>query len=313
MAILVSNVMAKTLSQSMKPSLERSCSASPGDWIRHAPSEAGIERIEAFFAGHAYDPHRHDTYALGLTISGVQSFDYRGTRADSLSGNTIVLHPDETHDGRAGAEHGFRYRMIYVEPRLIASALDGRARTLPFVASAVSSDQRLYRALRIALADLDHPFEPLERDKVIGAIADALFALDGSLPACSSSATAVRATDRARAFLDENFNRTVASEELEALTGLDRYALARHFRVRLGTSPYRYLIMRRLDRVKSAILSGHSLAETAAASGFADQSHMTRQFKRAFGLTPGHWLAIQLSNQASATRHPKPQDHTRRI
>lgn len=222
----------------------------------------------------------------------MQSFDYRGARADSRSGNAIVLHPDEVHDGRAGAEHGFHYRMIYVEPRLIADALHGRTSALPFLRSAVSSDRHLLNALRSALADLSRTLEPLERDKVIAAIADALFALDTSLPARRSSAISTTAIDRARAFLDENFIRTVASEELEAVTGLDRYALARHFRARLGTSPYRYLTMRRLDRVKSVILSGHSLAEAAAASGFADQSHMTRQFKRAFGLTPGHWQAI---------------------
>jgi AraC-like DNA-binding protein len=280
--------MAQSVTEEMTTRLERSC-----DWIRHAPPTPGIERIEAFFLGHAYDPHRHDTYALGYTMTGVQSFDYRGARADSLSGNVIVLQPDEVHDGRAGAEHGFRYRMIYIAPRLIADALDGRARTLPFVASPVSSDARLRRALGSALADLSRPFEPLERDKIIGAIADALLALDASLRARPFPAMPIRAVERARTFLDENFTHTVASEELEAVTGLDRYALARHFRARLGTSPYRYLTMRRLDRVKSAIMSGHSLAEAALVSGFSDQAHMTRQFKQAFGLTPGHWQAIR--------------------
>jgi AraC-like DNA-binding protein len=293
MAILVSKVMAKTLGRKAKTGLERSCGAATGDWIRAAPSEPGIERIEAYFASHAYDPHRHDTYALGFTISGVQSFDYRGARADSHAGNAIVLHPDEVHDGRAGAEHGFRYRMLYIEPRLIAEALGGKASTLPFVRSAISSDPRLLNALLAALADLSRPLEPLERDKTVTQIADALFALDTSLRAPASLAASATAIERARAFLDENFRRMVASEELETLTGLDRYTLARHFRARLGTSPYRYLTMRRLDRVKSAIASGHSLADAAFIAGFADQSHMTRQFKQAFGLTPGHWQAIR--------------------
>jgi AraC-like DNA-binding protein len=280
--------MAMKLGCEAKSRLERSC-----DWIRHAPPEPGIERIEAFFAGHAYNPHRHDTYALGFTMNGVQSFDYRGQRADSRCGNAIVLHPDELHDGRAGAEHGFRYRMLYIEPRLIAVALGDKAYTLPFLRSAVSSDPRLLRALFIALADLCRPFESLERDRVVSEIADTLLALDTSLKAPASLATSSIAIDRARAFLDANFTRTVASEELETVTGLDRYTLARHFRRRLGTSPYRYLTMRRLDHVKSAIISGCSLVEASITSGFADQSHMTRQFKRTFGLTPGYWQAIQ--------------------
>jgi AraC-like DNA-binding protein len=297
MAILVSKVMASILDGKTKSRLERSCGPEPHDWLASAPAEPGIERIEAFFTGHAYDPHRHDTYALGFTISGVQSFDYRGARADSSPGNAIILHPDEVHDGRAGADHGFRYRMAYIEPRLVMAALDGRSPDLPFVRQAVSTDPRLLRALRAALADLDRPFEPLERDRIVTLIADALLALDASRKLSRSVATSASGVERARAFLDENFTRTVASEELEAITGLDRYMLARHFRVRLGTSPYRYLTMRRLDRVKSAIAAGQTLAAAAFTSGFADQSHMTRQFKRAFGLTPGQWQAIRGSKK----------------
>src|SRR5262245_1035740 len=129
--------MGTVLSEAPPPGLERSCGPSHADWIRSAPPQPGVERIEAFFAGHAYDPHRHDTYAIGITLSGIQSFDYRGARADSLAGNAIVLHPDETHDGRAGAEAGFCYRMLYVEPRLVRDALGGQANALPFVRTPV--------------------------------------------------------------------------------------------------------------------------------------------------------------------------------
>ena len=295
MAILVSNRMGTVLNESEQPRLERSCGPSPGDWIRLAPSRPGLERIEAFFAGHAYDPHRHATYAIGCTLGGVQSFDYRGARADSLPGNVLVLHPDEVHDGRAGAETGFHYRMLYVEPRLVRDALGSRARSLPFVRAAVLADDRLMAALRSAFDELDRRLEPLESDQSVLAIAEALLALDPSARGRSLSTTCAIAVERTRQFLEENVERVVASEELEALTGLDRYALARHFRARLGTSPYRYLTMRRLDRARRWIREGQSLADAAAASGFADQSHMTRQFKSAYGLSPGRWRALNLA------------------
>lgn len=48
------------------------------DWVRLAQQPGKIERIEAYFSGHGYEPHRHDTYAIGRTLSGVQSFHYRG-------------------------------------------------------------------------------------------------------------------------------------------------------------------------------------------------------------------------------------------
>ena len=45
-----------------------------GDWLLRAEAVQGVERIEAFFQGKAYAMHRHDTYAIGRTLAGVQSF-----------------------------------------------------------------------------------------------------------------------------------------------------------------------------------------------------------------------------------------------
>ena len=132
-------------------------------------------------------------------------------------------------------------------------------------------------------------------DQIILAISEALTALDRTSHRGAVHAACLRAVARARDFLDANIEHVVRSAELEAITGLSRFALARHFRACLGTSPYRYLVMRRLDRARHLMLSGASLAEVATSSGFADQSHMTRQFKRAYGLSPGHWQKIVAS------------------
>lgn len=276
--------------------LERSCGAAAADWIRIAPSCRGFERIEAFFAGHGFDPHRHDTYAIGFTLHGVQSFSYRGAAEHSVPGRVFVLHPDETHDGHAGTSVGFRYKILYVEPRAIHDALRDARCPLPFVREAVSTDRRLAAAIMPALDDLDLALEELHRDQIILDLAEALAAADPSITRRTLSARHWRAVGTARDFLDANLQNTVASEELEAVTGLSRYAVARHFRACLGTSPYRYLIMRRLDRVRTLIRHGASLADAAAACGFADQSHMTRHFKKAYGLSPGRWAAIRLAN-----------------
>ena len=260
--------------------------------MRTAPSCAGLQRVEAFFAGHGFDPHRHDTYAIGCTIHGVQSFCYRGAARTSVPGQVFVLHPDETHDGRAGTRDGFAYRILYVEPRIIHEALSETHGALPFVREVVSNDPVLARALRPALEDLESPLEELQRDQIIQGLADALAAADTSTARPRSPARHWDAVARARECLDANVRKGVSSSELEALTGFSRYDLARQFRACLGTSPYRYLVMRRLDRARALIRQGKPLADAALASGFADQSHLTRHFKKAYGVSPGRWAKM---------------------
>jgi AraC-like DNA-binding protein len=274
--------------------LERSCADAPGGWIASAKPAEGVELFRAWFAGRAYAKHRHDTYAIGLTDCGVQVFDYRGAARTSLPGQVVLLYPDEVHDGRAGDADGFGYRIVYVEPAQLAEALRtlrGRPGSLPFVADPVSTSARLSRALDGAFA---LPMEPLAADSLVVELAEGLLDAErrGPAPRASQRVDAV-ALGRARRFLDAERTRVVRSAELESVTGLTRYDLARQFRATFGTSPYRYLIMRRLDLTRELIHQRRALADTACEAGFADQAHFTRAFKSAFGLTPARYRALR--------------------
>jgi AraC-like DNA-binding protein len=258
------------------------------DWVRSSDSYDGVELLEAWFHGHAYDSHRHDSYAVGLTDTGVQCFNYRGAGQASTAGKVIVLHPDEAHDGHAGSADGFGYRMVYVEPARIGAAVHavcGRARSLPFVGEAVSDNAGLARAVRDAFAD--DP-EPLALDALVLHLAEGLLEGEGQETTAARQLDD-RAVARAREFLDAANDRVVRTAELEAVSGLSRYDLARQFRALLGTSPYRYSLMRRLDRARRAMRRRAPLAEVAYDAGFADQAHFTRRFKAAYGMTPARY------------------------
>lgn len=273
--------------------LERSCQGTVAGWITSTRPVGGVELFSAWFPGEAYQKHRHDAYAVGVTDSGVQVFDYRGSVHVSTPGQVTVLYPDEVHDGRAGTSDGFGYRIVYVEPPLLAEAVQvvrGRSVPLPFVGEPVSTNPRLSHALEEAFRA---PLESLAMDSLVVDLAEGLVAAEwgGASPGVSRRVD-VRALEQARQFLDAEKTRVVRSTELESITGLTRYELSRQFRIMFGTSPYRYLLMRRLDFARERIRRDRPLVEVACDAGFADQAHFTRAFRSAFGLTPAHYRAL---------------------
>ncbi|MBV6288760.1 AraC family transcriptional regulator [Pseudomonas aegrilactucae] len=258
------------------------------DWVLRSHAAAQVERIEAYFGGHGYDPHRHDTYAIGRTLSGVQSFSYQKGMRHSLPGGTLVLHPDELHDGMAGTEAGFRYRMVYIDPCVIQQVLGGKP--LPFILGGLSTDARLYQATEPFMQAMDCPLEPLQEQDAIFDLAQALEAVGGK-PRGRRSFD-YRAAQRAREYIHEHLGTGITLDELEHVSGRERWSLSRDFRVLFGTSPYRYVTLRRLDRCRRLLLEGFSLVDAALVAGFFDQSHMTRHFSQCYGLSPTRWLGM---------------------
>jgi AraC-like DNA-binding protein len=294
--------MSVKQSKSAGEGLERSCQGTIAGWIASTGPVDGVELFRAWFAGEAYQKHRHDTYAVGVTDSGVQVFDYRGAVHASMPGQVVVLYPDEVHDGRAGGAEGFGYRIVYVDPlRLIEAlrTLRGRPYPLPFVSEPVSVNAKLARAIDEAFRG---PLESLAVDSLMMDLAEGLLAGEWSgVARAVSRRVDIQAMERARQFLDAERTRVVRSAELESLTGLTRYDVARQFRILFGTSPHRYLLRRRLEFARERIHRHRPLVEIACDAGFADQAHFTRAFKAAFGLTPARYRALR-----TAMAHPQP-------
>src|SRR5262245_49372406 len=188
--------------------LERSCRRPAEGWIASRGPAEGVELFSAWFAGRAYERHRHDTYAIGLTDRGVQMFDYRGSARTSLPGEVVTLYPDEPHDGRAGTRDGFGYRIVYVQPVRLSEALRvlrGKASSLPFMREPVTTDGKLSRAVARAF---DAPLESLAADSIVVELAEALAATEWPV---REPRIDTKAVERARHMLDAECTRTVHS------------------------------------------------------------------------------------------------------
>lgn len=268
----------------------------PGSVVIGRPAP-GIETMRAAFVREAFSAHRHDTYGIGITMRGVQAFRYRGELRRSSFGHAFVLHPDEVHDGHAGDERGFAYRIAYVEPSLIFAASDGRG--LPFIATPVVDELGFRRAVEAILS----PANEIEATFAVADLTEALWQAAGA-PRPREPHLRLNALHAVRDALLASGSERISMVDLEKIGGLSRWELARQFRRAFGVSPYRFQLMRSLEEARRRLGAGSSLADTAIESGFSDQAHFSRHFRAAYGMSPGRWRLLATGANPSSGAGP---------
>jgi hypothetical protein len=128
--------------------------------------------MHAHFERHVYHRHSHETYSLGVTETGAQSFTCRGAARTSAAGMVMAFNPDDPHDGWAADGLGFTYRMIHIGPSLVTGILadvTGRPARRPLFAEPVADDPVLARRLRALHRALLGGAPALRRDELLTA------------------------------------------------------------------------------------------------------------------------------------------------
>jgi AraC-like DNA-binding protein len=273
--------------------------AATGDWARYwRAADEPLEAMHAHFERHVYHRHSHDTYSLGVTDVGAQSFSCRGAAHTSAAGMVMAFNPDDPHDGQATDGDGFTYRMIHIGPQLVSRVLAdaaGRPAGLPLFAEPVLSDPVLAARLRDLHRALLGGATTLRRDELLAAVVLRAAGQAGSgagasaLRAAAAPVDARQVARRARDLIADRRLDDINAGDLAAVTGRSRFAVHRAFTHVYGMPPGDYQRQLRLREARSLIAAGRPISEAAALAGFADQSHLSRWFLRYYGVTPGRY------------------------
>ncbi|MEU0499806.1 AraC family transcriptional regulator [Nocardia sp. NPDC005998] len=268
------------------------------EWVQYRRmTDRPVEVMHAHFERHVYDPHSHETYSFGLTEFGAQTFHCRGATRTSTVGMVMAFNPDEPHDGHSTTELGFTYWIVHIGSELITDLLTdrmGRPTGLPLFADPVLPDPLLSAALGRLCASLIGPATELAADEALAGSVAALVQRGTRTPTKTSVVQAGSAADiarRVRAVLHDRYLDPISMDDLAETTECSRFAMYRAFRANYGLAPSEYQRLLRLRAARRLIAAGEPISEAAVAAGFADQAHLTRWFRRCYGITPGVYLA----------------------
>ncbi|WP_207260831.1 AraC family transcriptional regulator [Desulfovibrio sp. Huiquan2017] len=265
------------------------------------PDLPGVEVRRSSYNEEAFRPHVHDAYSIGFIEHGRTTFELDGGLHAASVGELVFIGPGLVHACNPDPDSDMAYTMFYVAPSwltAVARDLFGPDATPPRFPRPVASDRQLadhLRELREAIADNEGRLE--KESRLVQALADAItrHGSPGPAPVPEARPGGPDAVRAVRGYLADRVAEKVSLDELSAAASMSRYHLLRVFQAATGLSPHAYQNQLRVDLGKRLLAEGLPVSRVAVETGFADQSHFSRVFRRYTGATPGQYRDSGLS------------------
>jgi len=286
------------------------------------PLVPGADLLTAEYHAQAFAPHWHEAYTIPVIEDGAECYHYRGTQYVAEAGTVPVINPGEVHTGSRAVDEGWRYRVMYLPVdhlHTLATTIAGRAQPLPWFSAEVIRDRdlaaRLARAHRLLEADADwrraaaraftavdpcidpcidpdaHHDVLAAEEALLGALSTLLIRHGHTQAAPLRPHPGDARVETMKALLAADLATPLRVADLAREVGLSPFHATRLFTGATGLPPHAWRTQLRLQRALAPLRAGVTVADVAAASGFTDQSHFTRHFRRMFGVPPGRWQA----------------------
>lgn len=243
-------------------------------------------RLEAYyFKGIArpFPEHFHPNYVIGLVESGERRLLYRQQTYTIRQGDIVLFNPGDSHacTQRNGV---LDYRGLHITAEMLGK-LTGK--TPYFVQPVIPSETLFGQFCTLHESILCSP-DSFSKE-ALSALVNRLLDQGGQVVGDVAVKDEV---EKACAFIKQHYTLRITLEQICRYTGVSKSTLLRAFVREKGITPYRYLENIRIDAAKKLLEQGVPPIETAARTGFFDQSHFTNYFTRFIGLSPGAYQAI---------------------
>lgn len=250
----------------------------------------GVELFHGNFLDYSFTRHFHSVPAFGALEFGAMRSWHRDSNHTLAPGTVLMFNPGDVHAPFPASDNRWSFRMFYLQDELFEQLSDQSSKDSIRFAAPFASDPALAQKILALHRELEGRCERLEFDCRLLEILEHVTQHYAERRNAASKPAAPQAVARMREYIHAHAEGEVSLETLAGVARLSVYHALRSFRDTLGLPPHKYLLQVRVERAKELLQCGETIADIAARLGFSDQSHLTRQFKRVFGVPPAQSL-----------------------
>ncbi|MCF2826587.1 MULTISPECIES: AraC family transcriptional regulator [unclassified Pseudoalteromonas] len=254
-------------------------------------SVEGVELLSAQYTKFEFAKHWHDELAIGVIEEGAEGILYGGQKLIVPKHHVVAINPSEVHTGFPGVPSGWRYRMFYFDLAFLQRLFDNMSVHLePVVNRTIIDDNRLFLGLLQLHQAMEQASFTLTKESLLLMTLEKVFTQYGSVTNPENTAFIdTHSVFRARDYLFDNWQENISLNDLECLTDSTRFQLIKGFNSAFGLTPHQFLLQIKIQKAKLLLAKGMTCVDTALTCGFYDQSHFSRNFKRAYGVSPSNY------------------------
>ena len=239
----------------------------------------GLSLLQADFTTHEYAPHSHDGSVIAITENGGAIIRSGRETVEARQTVLFISNPAEPQSAQMGRSQRWRYRSLYLsDPALSQVARNvGMTHEPRFARSAVQDPElcRVFLCLHRAL--VDGCDDRIEQNQLLAAAFGRLFERHAVRKEQVEAIPGDRShLNQVLDIMKQRFQDSLELADLADVAGLTQFQLIRLFRRVTGLTPHAYLVQLRLNAARHRLSHGAALAEAAVATGFYDQSALTK-------------------------------------
>jgi AraC-like DNA-binding protein len=229
---------------------------------------------------HAYKSHLHQELSIGYIQRGATILEVNGKAYHIKAGEAVIIYPFVSHKCQPIDINNWQFTMVYIDNTFCEGIFDHLTTKNAIGVKKLENDevkqiQHLTDILKSNVSSFDREIELTN-------------ILDGLFRKCDIDIQ-LQSNDRinlVKKYIEDHFLEILQLKDMEEAFSMNRFSLIRNFKSKLNTTPNAYQLQLKVDYGKCLLKMSSDIVDIALRAGFYDQAHFTREFKKAYGITP---------------------------